>query len=167
LADVQAFSTIESNFPKFFGQYRPDCIRLAVHTLSRLVPFHWQYSVKQDGAEQMPNDYDADLVFGTLALEILTFLAPSSRAKSVKSLWVKTEGDKEVATDLLAEMVRSTAGVMPVTYAYVSADRLGLRWNLRLRFSLKTGISTHRLSSLRMMRRQLTCLMIHDLPVWT
>ena len=75
----------------------------------------------------MPNDYDADLVFGTLALEILTFLAPSSRAKTVKSLWVKTEGDKEVATDLLAELVRSTAGVMQVTYAYVSLDQFGHR----------------------------------------
>lgn len=68
----------------------------------------------------MPLQYDGDLVFGTLVLEILTFLAPSSRAKSVKSLWVKTEGDKEVATDLLAELVSSTAGVMTVTFAYVS-----------------------------------------------
>ena len=73
----------------------------------------------------MPNDYDADLVFGTLALEILTFLAPSSRAKSVKALWVKTEGDKEVATELLSELVRSTAGVMQVTDGYVSVERFG------------------------------------------
>jgi hypothetical protein len=83
----------------------------------------------------MPNDYDADLVFGTLALEILTFLAPSSRAKSVKSLWVKTEGDKEVATELLAELVRSTAGVMQVTDAYVSVDQDGCSREQRSHFS--------------------------------
>lgn len=69
----------------------------------------------------MPNDYDGDLVFGTLALECLTFLTSSSRAKTVKSLWVKSEGGKEVATELLSELVRSTAGVMQVTHAYVGS----------------------------------------------
>jgi hypothetical protein len=68
----------------------------------------------------MPNDYDPDLVFGTLALEILVYLAPSCRAKSVKSLLIQTEGEKEAATPLLLELVRSVAAVMQVTDSYVS-----------------------------------------------
>lgn len=68
----------------------------------------------------------------------MTFLAPSSRAKSGKGLWVETKGDTEIATDLLRELVLYTVGLMQVTYNYVSsyhrlqgtkltlsADRLG------------------------------------------
>ena len=68
----------------------------------------------------------------------MTFLAPSSRAKSGKGLWVEAKGDTEIATDLLRELVLYTVGLMQVTYNYVSsyhrfqgtkltlsADRLG------------------------------------------
>lgn len=126
---MQAFATLESNFPKFFAQYRPDCIRLAVHVMSRLVPYHWEHVVKQDTVTPLADDYDGELVFGSLNLEILSFLTPSSRSRSVKSLWVKTEGEQEVATDLLAELVRATAGVMQVTWGFVS---LAITWELML-----------------------------------
>jgi hypothetical protein len=85
------------------------------------MPYHTDYCVTTGGrALYLDNNYDADLIFGTLALEIMTFLGPSSRAKSGKALWVETKGDTEIATDLLRELVMSTVGLMQVTYNYVS-----------------------------------------------
>jgi hypothetical protein len=120
------FSLLEREFPKFFAAYRQHAVKLAVRNLVCLVPYTNLYCVTTGppGARRpsLPDDYDEELVFGTLTLEILSFLQPSTRPKSVKPLLIEARDDQEVATSLLKDLISATGSLMQITHREVSSS---------------------------------------------
>lgn len=118
----QVFSLLEREFSKFFAPYRQQAVTLAVHNLTCLVPYINIYCIGTQGPA-LPDDYDEELIFGSLSLEILSFLQPSTRPKSVKALLIEARDDQERATALLEQMIRATASLMQLTAREVRGFR--------------------------------------------
>lgn len=130
LLTLQVFSTLDRDFAKFLLPYRAHLVQTACQNLVALEAPYQHYCIS-DNQGTLPDGYDETLVFGDLVVDLFEYLNHAARHSSVKSLFVTADGDQEVGTELLHNLLGSL-----VTLSQVTQVSVGLRTGLATQFEM-------------------------------